>query len=368
MAKLKVGVIGAGSISSSHLHAYSVHPEVELTAIADMNGERAQEKAAAYGIPHVYDNYIELLTNPDIDAVSICTWNNSHAEIAVSALLAGKHVLCEKPLAQTVEQALTVQEAVKRSGKLLLVGFVRRYADQAQLVKQYAESGQLGEIYYAKASAIRRLGNPGGWFSDATRSGGGPLIDIGVHMIDLCWYLMGKPKPVSVSGNTYRKLGNRSHIEGLSFYKAADYNASLNDVEDMANALIRFENGASLYVDISYTLHAAQNEMSSKIYGTKGGAELDPKLVIVTEQFNKIVNIEPQLDHLDFQFQDSFNQEIAHFVDCCFGKAEPISPVEDGVELMRMLEAVYQSSALGAEVILESDAVSEAAAAMKEGV
>jgi predicted dehydrogenase len=368
MAKLKVGVIGAGSISSSHLHAYSVHSEVELTAIADMNGERAQEKAAAYGIPHVYDNYIELLANPDIDAVSICTWNNSHAEIAVAALLAGKHVLCEKPLAQTVEQALTVQEAVKRSGKLLLVGFVRRYADQAQLVKQYAESGQLGEIYYAKASVIRRLGNPGGWFADTSRSGGGPLIDLGVHMIDLCWYLMGKPKPVSVSGNTYRKLGNRSHIEGMSFYKAADYDADLNDVEDMANALIRFENGASLYVDISYTLHAAQNEMSSKIYGTKGGAEIDPKLVIVTEQFNKIVNIEPQLDHLSFQFQDSFNLEIAHFVDCCFGKAEPISPVEDGVELMRMLEAVYQSAALGAEVILESDAVVEVVAATKEGV
>lgn len=368
MTKLKVGVIGAGSISGSHLHGYSVHPEVELAAIADLNGERAREKAEAYGIPHVYDNYKDLLANPEIDAVSICTWNNSHAEIAVAALDAGKHVLCEKPLAKTVEQALAVQEAVERSGKQLLVGFVRRYADQAQLVKQYAESGQLGDIYYAKASAIRRLGNPGGWFADSERSGGGPLIDVGVHMIDLCWYLMGKPKPVSVSGNTYRKLGNRSHIEGLSFYKAADYDASLNDVEDMANALIRFENGASLYVDISYTLHAAQNEMSSKIYGTKGGAEIDPKLVIVTEQFNKIVNIEPQLDHLAFQFQDSFDLEVAHFVDCCFGKAEPISPVEDGVELMRMLQAIYESASLGAEVVLNKDAAAATVAASKEGV
>ena len=111
-------------------------------------------------------------------------------------------------------------------------------------------------MYYAKASILRRLGNPGGWFADKNRSGGGPLIDLGVHIIDQCWYLMGRPKPVTVSGNTYRKLGNRAHIEDLSFYKAADYSSAVNNVEDMANALIRFENGASLAVDVSFTLHA----------------------------------------------------------------------------------------------------------------
>lgn len=350
MAQLKVGVIGAGSISGSHLEAYSVHPNVELIAIADLNEERAGDKAKLYQIPKVYNDYRELLANPHVEAVSICTWNNSHAEIAIAALDAGKHVLCEKPLARTLEQAEAVAEAVKRSGKLLLVGFVRRYGDQVQLLKKYTDAGALGEIYYAKASVLRRLGNPGGWFADAERSGGGPLIDLGVHMIDMLWYLMGKPKVKSVSGNTYRQLGNRSNVEGLSFYKAADYDASKNDVEDLANALVRFENGASLFVDVSYTLHAASNNNSAAIYGTKGGAEIDPELVIVGEQFNTIVNIEPQLDHLSFQFQKAFNNEIAHYVDCCLGLAQPISPVEDGVELMRMLSGIYQSAASGKEI------------------
>ncbi|MFF2482260.1 Gfo/Idh/MocA family protein [Paenibacillus sp. NPDC058071] len=353
MAKLKVGVIGAGSISEVHLHAYSIHPEVELAAISDLNESRAREKADRYGVAKVFTDYKDLLEDPEIEAVSICTWNNSHAEIAVQALDAGKHVLCEKPLSQTVEQALLVERAVKRSGKLLLVGFVRRYSDQVKLLKKYTDAGALGDIYYAKASILRRLGNPGGWFSDAERSGGGPLIDLGVHMIDVCWYLMGRPKVKSVSGNTYKQLGNRSHIEGLDFYKAADYAADgRNDVEDLANALIRFENGASLFVDVSFTIHAAQNESSSKIYGTRGGAEIEPELVIVSEQFNTIVNIEPQIDHRTFQFQGSFNNEISHFVDCCQGNAQPISPVEDGVELMRILNAVYESAATGKEIVL----------------
>src|SRR5690606_38478171 len=165
----------------------------------------------------------------DIDAVSICTWNNTHAEIAIYALEAGKHVLVEKPLSMTVEEAEAVEEAQKKSGKTLQVGFVRRHGDNAKLLKKFIDHGELGEIYYAKTSCLRRLGNPGGWFSDVTRSGGGPLIDLGVHMIDICWYMMGKPRPVSVSGNTYKKLGNRSHIENLSFYQAADYDPNLNE-------------------------------------------------------------------------------------------------------------------------------------------
>ncbi|MCU6339777.1 Gfo/Idh/MocA family oxidoreductase, partial [Enterobacter quasiroggenkampii] len=137
--------------------------------------------------------------------VSICTWNNSHAPIAIAALEAGKHVLVEKPLCMTVEEALAVQEAQKKSGKTLQIGYVRRYGTNTRVLKKFIDEGELGEIYYAKASCIRRLGNPGGWFSDKERSGGGPLIDIGVHVIDLCWYLMGKPKVKSVSGNAYYK-------------------------------------------------------------------------------------------------------------------------------------------------------------------
>ncbi|MEK3722388.1 Gfo/Idh/MocA family protein [Paenibacillus sp. FSL H8-0034] len=350
MSKLKIAVIGAGSISEAHLTAYSVHPEVELIAICDLNETRAQEKAERYGAGTTYTNYMELLQNPEIEAVSICTWNHMHAKIAIAALEAGKHVLCEKPLCKTVEEALNVQKAVHDSGKVLQVGYVRRYGTNVQTLRKFVDAGQLGEIYYAKASCLRRLGNPGGWFSDSERSGGGPLIDLGVHVIDLCWYLMGKPKVKSVSGNTYRKLGNRAHIDNLSYYKAADFNAEHNDVEDLANALIRFDNGASLMVDVSFTLHARKDELAVKLYGDKGGAEIEPELQIISEQQNTIINITPQIDHPSFQFQPGFNAEIAHFVDCCRGRTETLCPVEDGVEMIKILTAIYQSAAEGKEI------------------
>lgn len=353
MSQLKVAVIGAGSISEVHFAGYDQNPEATIVAVCDLNEERAKAKAGKYKAEKVYTDYRELLADPGIDAVSICTWNNSHAEIAVAALEAGKHVLVEKPLCKTVEEALRVQEAVRQSGKTLQVGFVRRYSSNTQIVKQFLEAGELGEIYYAKASCLRRLGNPGGWFSDKERSGGGPLIDLGVHIIDLCWYLMGRPKVKSVSGNTYNRLGNRAHVKGLSFYKASDYDASKNTVEDLANAVIRFENGASLLVDVSFTLHALKDEITVKIYGDKGGAEIEPELAIVTEKHDTILNLTPQVDNLSFNFTQGFNSEVNHFVDACFGRKETLSPVEDGVEMMKILCGIYESAEKGREVYFD---------------
>jgi predicted dehydrogenase len=350
MNKLKIGIIGAGSISTMHLDAYASSKEVELVAICDMNRQRAEEKAEKYKIPNVYTDVRELLKNPEVQAVSICTWNNTHAEFSIAALEAGKHVLCEKPLCQTVEQALAVEKAVRTSGKMFQVGFVRRYGQTTKMLRRFIDAGELGEIYYAKASYLRRLGNPGGWFADKERSGGGPLIDIGVHVIDLCWYLMGRPKVKSVSGNTYYKLGNRANVKNLSFYKAADYDASMNDVEDMANALIRFENGASLMVDVSFTLHAIKNDTTITIHGTKGGAQVEPELQIATEKHDVMLNLQPQIDDVSFDFVKGFQSEIEHFVNCCLGRLETLSPVEDGVEMMKILCAIYESAAEGKEI------------------
>ncbi|WP_054957348.1 Gfo/Idh/MocA family protein [Paenibacillus dakarensis] len=352
MSKIKVGVIGCGSISESHFHAYHSNPDVEIIAVCDLKEDRARAKAEKYNAANVYTDYNELLANPEVQAVSVCTWNNTHAEISIAALRAGKNVLCEKPLCKTVDEALEVEKAVRETGKFLQVGYVRRHASNIAVLKKFIDAGDLGEIYFAKASLIRRLGNPGGWFSDKERSGGGPLIDIGVHVIDLCWYLMGKPKVKSVSGNTYNKLGNRSHIENYDFYKAADYDAAanVNTVEDMANVLIRFENGASLMVDVSFTLHAKKDSGMINIYGDKGGAEIEPVLSISTERHNTIINIDPQLTTPGFDFQGAFNNEINHFIDSNLGKHETNSPVEDGVEMIKILNAVYQSAAEGTEI------------------
>lgn len=352
MKKVQVGVIGVGSISQMHLDSYQKHDGATIYAVCDLNEERAKQVAEKYGATKVYTDYNELLADSEVEAVSICTWNNTHAEISIAALRAGKHVLVEKPLCRTVEEALAVQKAVEETGNLLQVGYVRRYDSNAQMLRDMVDKGEFGELYYAKASNLRRLGNPGGWFSDIERSGGGPLIDIGVHAIDLCWYMMGRPKVVSVSANTYKKLGNRANIKNLSHYKAADYDATKNTVEDLANAMIRFENGASIMVDVSFTLHAKKDEASIKLYGEKGGFEIDPNLVIVSEKNDTILNIVPQTDSDKFEFVSAFQNEINHFIDCVTNNKQPISPVADGVEMMKILCAIYESAAKGAEVRL----------------
>lgn len=339
-----IGIIGVGSISSAHINAYLNHPEVTIIALCDINQQRLEEKGEAYQVKHLYTNYLELLANPSIDAVSICTWNNTHAEITIAALEAGKHVLVEKPLSMNVEEAIAVENVANQSDKIVQVGFVRRHGVNAQVLKSFIDQGQLGQIYYAKATCLRRLGNPGGWFSEHTKSGGGPLIDLGVHMIDLCWYLMSKPNPVSVVGKTYHKLGNRSNIENLSYYKAADYDPNHNNVEDLASAFIKFDNGASLFVDVSFTLHLKQDELSIKLFGDQGGAELEPRLNIITEKHDTILNIEPQIDHSSFHFPTAFYKEIAHFVECCQTGRKTITPVADGVMIMRILEKIYEAA------------------------
>ncbi|KAF4322893.1 hypothetical protein G195_004121 [Phytophthora kernoviae 00238/432] len=323
---LHIGMIGTGSISDLHMRCYAKNENAVIYAICDLNEQRAAAAAEKYDAQSVYTDYREMLKDPHVDAVSIST---------------------------NVEDALRIEEAVKKSGCTFVVGFVRRYDNNMQMMRSFIDAGEFGELYYAKASILRRLGNPGGWFADKNRSGGGPLIDLGVHIIDQCWYLMGKPKPVSVSGNTYRKLGNRAHIEHLSFYKAADYSSAVNNVEDMANALIRFENGASLAVDVSFTLHARGEESSVRLYGERGGIELEPETLIVTEKHNTILNIEPQTDYKGLDIHGAFQNQIDHFVDCCLNGTEPISPIADGVASTRMLCGIYESAEKGQEIRLD---------------
>lgn len=350
--RLGIGVIGAGGIAAIHLQSYAANPAVELVAVHDRHSERAQARADRFGAAHAYQSLDELLGDPAVDAVSICTGNDSHAELAIAALDAGKNVLIEKPLGRTVREAEAIAQAVDRSGKSLQVGFVRRFSANAKLLKTFITAGELGDIYYAKASYLRRVGNPGGWFADSSRSGGGPLIDIGVHVLDLAWYMMGAPKPITVSGNTYARLGNRANITNLQRWNVPDYDPARNDVEDLANAMIRFEDGQSILLEASYSLHAPADELRVAVYGDKGGAELEPSLRLTTERHDTILNIVPDVDLLTFDFEEAFANEIDHFVKLCLGEAADVAPVTHGVQIMRMLCGIYESAALGHEVTL----------------
>lgn len=352
MNKLKIGIIGVGSISESHIAAYLKNENVELYAFCDINETRLKFMTEKYSITHAYTDINEMLALDELDAVSVCTPNGSHAECTVAALNAGKHVLCEKPMAISAEQAKTMKEAADHNKKLLMIGFVRRYGNDCKILKEFIESDYLGEVYYAKATYLRRKGNPGGWFGDKSQSGGGPLIDLGVHVIDLVRFLLGNPKPVSVYGATFHKLGDRNNIKGKKSYKSASAtDHDICDVEDLAAAMIRFDNGAVLSIETSFSLNIKNDEGKIELFGSKGGAKLNPDLEIYNEINDYLANVSFDAETA-LSFEGLFENEINHYVSCLTDNTSCVSPAEDGIDMMRILDAIYKSAETGHEVIL----------------
>lgn len=172
-----------------------------------MKEERAKQVADKYNLKYATANINDLVARDDIDAISVCTWNNAHAEAVIAAAKAGKHILCEKPMAMNTDQAKAMMQAVRENNIIFMMGFVNRFRSESKVIREMYDAGKFGEVYYGKATMMRRRGTPLGWFTDLSKSGGGPVIDIGVHVIDLTWYLMGKPRPISVSAATYSKIG-----------------------------------------------------------------------------------------------------------------------------------------------------------------
>ncbi len=349
---LKIGIIGNGGIANAHMEGYlELGDAVEIVACCDINFEKAKSYAEKYGIKNYYDNCYDMLKENELDAVSVCTWNNAHAECSIAALNAGCHVLCEKPMAMNTEEALQMKEAAEKNGKLLMIGFVRRQGNDAAAAIDYIEKGYLGDIYYAKASYLRRCGFPGGWFGDKSRSGGGPLIDLGVHVIDLSRYIMGNPKPVTVFGATFDKIGARSHITGTEWHSETVAEEPIFTVEDLATAMIRFDNGAVLHVEASFNLNTKSNCGDILFYGDKAGLSLSP-FELYTEYNNQLADIVPHGSN-DFDFARDFRREVKNFTDAINGKAKCLATAEDGVELMRILDAVYLSAKTGKSVDIE---------------
>jgi len=350
--KIRVGIIGTGSISQLHVESYKKLEDVEVIAACDVNAERVRKYAQKYGIPNVFTDYKELLKMKEIDAVSVTTWNNFHAPISIDALKAGKDVLCEKPLALNAEQAEEMVETSKKTGKLLMVGFVRRFGENAKMLKQSVDQGELGKIYYAKTGVIRRWGNPGGWFSDKKRSGGGPIIDLGVHMIDLVRFLNGKPNAVSVTASVFNHLGMKPEIKGINKYYPADY-SEYNDVEDAATALIKFDNGLTLFFETSWVMHVKEDYLYLSLYGDKAGAQMEPFIEYYEEKNHYFTDVKPLVDPASYDFVHNFEEEIKHFRDCVKDGIKCLNPAEDGLALMKILDAIYESGKTGHEVMIK---------------
>lgn len=353
MKKIKVAIVGVGTISQHHIVSYLQNPNVELYAFCDINEETLRAKGEKYGVTRLYTSEAEMLKAlPEIDAVSVCTWNAAHAECTIAALEAGKHVLCEKPMAIHADAAQKMIDAAKRNKRKLMVGFVRRFGHDCNVVKDFIGGGALGDIYYAKASYLRRCGCPGGWFGSKELAGGGPFIDLGVHVIDLVRYLMGGPKPVAVSAAAFNKLGARKHLKDKSPYAAQGAVENAYDVEDLMAAFIRFDNGALLTIDASFNLNVKQNVNTIELFGTKGGVKIDPKFNLYTEMNNYLTDVNVYMP-TEFKFEEAFAQEIDCFIDAILGDKDLSGIAEDGLTLMKILDAAYRSAKENREIQID---------------
>jgi len=336
-----IGIVGAGGISEAHLQAIKLEPRVYVKAIADISLEAAQSQAEKHLIPHIYYDYREMLKNESIDIVIICAPNFLHAPVAIEALKAGKHVLTEKPMTIDVESAREMKRIAEQSGKILMVAQNNRFHAETLLLKRLIKQNKLGEIYHVKAAWVRRNGIPGwgSWFTQKHMSGGGSLIDIGVHMLDLALWLIGFPKPVTIVGRTFDIFGPTK--QKIAQWGKVDDHGRFN-VEDFAYALIDFDNGSSLLLESSWASHIKEDQAYVKLYGNKGGAEFDllnKKAVMYSDQGQRPVNttLKPPAE------DDRYNT-LKNFVDAIEGIDQQLCKPGESVMIQEILAAIYQSA------------------------
>jgi len=343
--QVRIGLIGAGGIANgAHIPGYkALGSEVAIVACADVNRATAERTAREHGIPGVYVDYNEMLRKEHLDGVSVCTPNKFHAPAVLAALAAGCHVLCEKPPAIAADEARAMESAALKAGKVLTFGFMFRFSPEVSAAKRFADAGALGEIYTGRVTAVRRRGIPGwGVFTSKELQGGGPLIDIGVHMLDSALYVMGYPEPETVTGVTHTKLGDKE--PGVAPW--GPWNYTNYTVEDVCNALIRFKNGAALLLETSFIANIEpMEEMNVRLSGTKAGVKFFP-FSVFREENGTIVNETSAWQ----PGGNSHSKEVAHFVRCIRGEAAPVSTPAEAVKIQRIIEAIYKSAAAGRSV------------------
>ncbi len=356
--KLKIGIIGCGGIANGkHMPALSRVKEVEMVAFCDIIKERAEKAAKQYGTPDakVYEDYKELLKDTSIDVVHVLTPNREHSFITVDALESGKHVMCEKPMAINTAEAQKMLDAAKRTGKKLTIGYQNRFRADSQFLKEACDAGELGEIYYAKATALRRRGVPTwGVFMNKEEQGGGPLIDIGTHSLDLTLWMMNNYKPKMVVGTVYKKLGHQTN-QGNNF---GNWDPEQYTVEDSAFGFIVMENGATISLESSWALNIGKNggEAMTTLCGTEAGADMKGGLHINSIRHNRQCDEEVNLKAGGVDFFEGASSEPAdveahQWIQAILNDTDPIVLPEQAIVVTQILEAIYKSAAEGKPVM-----------------
>lgn len=342
MEKVKVGLIGMGAIAeSTHLIYLSGHPSVSVEAIVDIDGQRAEEVAKRHGVPHFFTTIEEMIRNVSVKAVFICTPNQTHISIAKKAAEKGIHVFIEKPIGVDLQEVKSYLAIAEENNIKTMVGMVHRFRHDVRILREYIEQQKFGDIYYVKAKYYRRRGTPKGWFTNKALSGGGAIMDIGVHVLDLAWWLIGSPKVKSLSGKTVNALGNYE-TKYVSSWESTNQGLNVNqvfDVEDFGAAWIRFSNGTVLSLETAWAMNGAEDEsITIEILGDKGGATLSP-LAIYEEVDGIFSQSIPAVGD-----NDIFADEINHFIECILTDKIPMVTGAQGYEVLRMLHAIFESS------------------------
>ena len=341
--KLRLGVVGTG-MGRAHMQGYQSHPHAELVAICDLDEQRLAATAAEMGVEATYTDAHEMFRSAGLDGVSIAVPNKLHAPLAIAALKSGLHVLCEKPMATTVRDARRMQAAAGQTGKNLMINFSFRFTPASYALKQQVEAGAIGAIYFGRSVWHRQRGIPklGSWFCDKEMAGGGPLIDLGVHRLDLALWLMGYPEPVAVSGSTYNVLAKEEAKKARQKYT----------VEDLACGLVKFANGATLILEASWALNIDEDEhMATTLYGDKGG--LVQRNIKGGYEFIAEINTVEEGNFFSKKLQQrrAPSPSAYHeFANSIRENRPPAATGEEGLKVMKILEGIYKSAATGREV------------------
>jgi predicted dehydrogenase len=362
MNKVRIGIIGCGGIANGkHMPSLKKIPQVEMVAFCDLIPERAKEAAEKYGVPgaKVFTDYKELLAL-DLDVVHVLTPNSSHAPITVAALESGKHVMCEKPMAINTAEAKNMLEAAKRTGKKLTIGYQNRFRPDSLYLKQCCENGDLGSVYYARALAIRRRAVPTwGVFLDEEKQGGGPLIDIGTHALDLTLWCMDNYEPAMVVGTKYHELAPKPN----SANAWGSWDPEKFTVEDAAFGFVRMKNGATITLEASWALNTLfVHEAKTMLCGTEGGADMlgdNGALRINGEKFSKTFVTTPDLAAGGVAFYDGASMspadlEAKMWIDHVLDGTKPLlTKPEQALVVTQILDAIYESAKTGKPVYFD---------------
>jgi len=350
MNKMKVAIIGCGTIANNaHIPAYLANPDAEIKYFCDIVLDKAKKAVKDYDCGVAVADYQEVLQDPEIEAVSICTPNHMHARIAIDSLRAGKNVLCEKPAARTYAEAQEMQRVQHETGKVLNIGVVNRFNTGVNMIRKMIMDGELGEIYHVYASfrAHRSIPGLGGDFTTKAVAGGGALIDWGVHFLDVIMYCTGDPKPVTVTGQAYSKLGREmKNYAYLNMWAGPPNYDGTYDVDDFVTGLIRTE-GPSITFNGAWAQNIGVEEMYIDFIGDKAGIRLqygkDFKLFTVKD--GVLYESTPK-----FNMDNMFQKEIDAFVNCIRTGEKLVSHIDTVILSSQIIQAIYDSSDKGSEI------------------